>query len=200
MKRVIASRRMVEEIKRILSALLKPEDYEVGVEDDWVFVFINLPERALGLKDLNIMADELSRGLNVDKACFSIFLAEPKGETDRIEFSFTLPYPRRLSNSDILSKYISIESDWRDYFPPPDVEFVVESYGKHYTVSRDDYNRVFKGVSKWFKDHPDLKVGDIVLFQDVRTLKSIRKFPESYDYLLTVCLREQVPKWVSPER
>jgi len=186
MSRRVISSRIKEDVERVLSTLFKSEkDYEVEVmEDEWVSIRINLYEGGLGLKDLNSIAKKLSHKINVDVAGFSIFLFEAKEMIDRIELGFSVPYCRRLSESESKHKFIYIESCWRDYFPSPDKDFIVESYGKQYVFSCDHRNRIRRGASKWFNDHPDLKKGDMIVIQKspIRILKNVKKC----DYLLTI--------------
>lgn len=77
-------------------------------------------------------------------------------------------YPKKLTKSDVKHKFIYFSTRMRSLFPEPGVEFTIESDGKTYTVSCDERERIFSGMSKWYNDHPNVKEGDSILLQRLR--------------------------------
>lgn len=103
-------------------------------------------------------------------------------------------YRRSLSPSEIRARFIIIQKEFHDFFPAPGVEFTLREKDRKYPVSRDNYNRIFHGISVWIRDHPELTEGDTVVIRkqdddfviSVERGKGERKIPEAepkqYDF------------------
>jgi hypothetical protein len=74
-------------------------------------------------------------------------------------------YEKKLSASEIKHKFIVIRKEASSFFPEPGIPFTIKDGHKVYRVSRDSYNRIFRYMSSWFRDHPELKPGDRVEFR-----------------------------------
>jgi len=72
-------------------------------------------------------------------------------------------YRRSLSKTEIGRRLIIIQKEFQDSFPPAGVEFILKEGEKVYKVSRDKQNRILRGISLWFREHPTLSIGDTVV-------------------------------------
>lgn len=123
------------------------KQYEKGEQRYWVDIITD--DSYLGT--LDYFSTEVAGQFNIDKSRF--FVWAPK--ENEIAIGFFLPYIRVLSPSEVEHKFIIVEAEFRDYFPPPKVGFSVLDDGKSYEASLDEYSRIF--LTKWFNDHQGVK-------------------------------------------
>jgi bifunctional DNA-binding transcriptional regulator/antitoxin component of YhaV-PrlF toxin-antitoxin module len=92
-------------------------------------------------------------------------------------------YEKRLTASEIKHKFIVIRKEADSIFPEPGIPFNIKDGDKTYTVSRDAYNRIFRYMSSWYRDHPELKPGDKVEFWE--------SSEEDIDFLISVKISQK---------
>ena len=90
---------------------------------------------------------------------------------------FLVPYLRKLKQAEVLHKLIIVESEYKDYFPPPMVEFTLCNSGV-YKVHVDYQGRI-RSV-EWFNQQKP-KVGDII---------SLWRYGESNEYAIQTLKKE----------
>jgi len=108
-------------------------------------------------KEVNSFLDELCSQLLVDKNEFMLWTSEEL--KDKIGIGFYLPYLRALSKDEVRAKYIYVEGDYKEYFPPIGGKLSITSKGNKYETHIDENSRLF--LTQWFEDYP-AGTGDIV--------------------------------------
>jgi hypothetical protein len=156
---------MLDEIKRIADKYFKPYEIKRGEKGKgryWVDIIT--ADLSLGTLDsararatLDGFTAELAEQFNIDRSKVNVWTLKE----NEIVLGFFLPYHRVLSPSDVEHKFIIVEAEFRDYFPPIGVRFFVLGGVSVYEASLDEHSRIF--LTKWFNDHPRVKPGDTAI-------------------------------------
>jgi hypothetical protein len=161
---------MLNEIKRITNKYFKRCEIKLAgkqAEDKyWVDVFTeDLP---LPLDTLDSFSAEMAGQFNIERSKFVVWA--PK--EDKMGIGFFLPYHRVLAQAEVEAKFVIVEAEFRDYFPPPGVKFSVlgDSPSKVYEVSLDEHSRIF--LTKWFNDHSGIKPNDTTIIWTLEPLET----------------------------
>jgi len=156
---------MLDEIKRIANKYFKPYEIKRGEKGEaryWVDIITG--DSSLGT--LDSFSAELAGQFNIDRSKFHIWA--PKD--NEIGIGLFLPYHRVLTPSEVEHKFIIVEAEFRDYFPPPGGRFFVLGGGRVYEVSLDERSRIF--LTKWFNDHTGVKPSDIIILRTLRPFET----------------------------
>lgn len=158
------------QLQKLISSTLKrfvePKYFEIFPSSSNFVVSIDF-RCGIGLEDLNLIAKKLSSELLLSDSSISISPRVNETRVGVVSVEVILPYVRRLLPSEVKSEFFYIVKEWRDFFPPPNQEFKVLSNDRIYTFACDLYSRVRYGVRSWYLNHPDVEVGDLVVFQKV---------------------------------
>jgi len=150
---------VLDEIKTIADKHLKTF-YEVKLwENQKNKYWVDIITGDLRLGELDSFSAELARQFNIDRS--RLHVGAPK--ENEISTSLFLPYLKVLTPSEVGYKFIIVEEEFRDYFPPPDDKFFVVGDERVYEASLDEYSRIY--LTKWFKDNPKVKPGDVAILQ-----------------------------------
>ena len=88
---------------------------------------------------------------------------------------FNLPYIKRLTESNICYGFIYVEREFLDYFPPMDEKFKLITPEREYTACVNSVGRIY--LTKWFKDNPQVKVGDkVIIWADSLTPRESERY------------------------
>ena len=71
---------------------------------------------------------------------------------------------------------LRINKKYREYFPKPGEKFIIETdIGEIETnLAKDD--AFSRNMKKWFEAHPELKVGDYVIIEEIEPKKRYRLY------------------------
>jgi len=121
---------------------------------------------------LNDMLGDFSAEFGMKHEFFSL-----KASCEGLLVKFFVPYLRKLKQAEVLYKLIIVESEYKDYFPPPMVEFTLCNSGVY--KAHVDYQGRIRSV-EWFNQQKP-KVGDII---------SLWRYGESNEYAIQTLKKE----------
>ena len=99
-----------------------------------------------------------------------VHLTESILETNNKKFEI------EISKSMINYHCLRISKEYREYFPKPGERFIIETdIGEIETnLAKDD--AFSRNMKKWFEAHPELKVGDYVIIEEIEPKKRYRLY------------------------
>jgi len=141
-------------------------------EENWlVTLTIPLSKEGALLGMLNDMFRGAGEEFGMDNQYFLL-----NTSCEGLIISFHVPYLRKLKPAEVNHHLIIIESEFRDYFPPPMVEFSLCN-SKNYRAYIDEQWRLRS--AEWFKGR-DLKAGDVI---------SLWKYGGAEEYIINILKR-----------
>jgi len=145
--------------------------------DKWLAILkLHVPEGKILFGMLNDMLSNFSVEFGMEHEYFSL---NPSREGLLVKFF--VPYLRKIKPAEVLYKLIIIESEYKDYFPPPMVEFTL--CNSKVFKAHVDYQGRLRSTG-WF-NRQELKVGNIL---------SLWRYGESSEYTIHILKKDPCKK------
>jgi len=146
-------------------------------KDEWLVTLkLPTPEGKILFGMLNDMLSDFSVEFGM-KHEFFLLNASREG----LLIKFHVPYLRKLKPAEVLYKLIIVESEYKDYFPPPMVEFTL--CNSKVFKAHVDYQERLRST-EWF-DRQELKAGSII---------SLWQYGESNEYTIHILKKDPCEK------
>ena len=93
-------------------------------------------------------------------------------EKEKMKFKF------KIREGMLKHHYLRIREEYREYFPKPGKKFLIETDVGVIETNVTKYYEVSKNLKKWFDAHPELKVGDYVIIEEIEPKKRYKMYIE----------------------